>query len=151
MATYHDKRGKFCPPESASLVNKGGDRFKVVRQHRRIRKKRNPRDVAEDLVQQSNRRLQRLAMLGALTAPGFVNLSDVLGESSYGHQFRWRKIEGNKITDPAEYEVTTRKGKARIRKRGRKWFLEMGKRSYEIGRSATFDKAEAVLAKVLDG
>lgn len=35
--SYHDKRGKFCPPDRANLVIKGGSRYRVVRQHRLVK------------------------------------------------------------------------------------------------------------------
>jgi len=34
--TYHSKIGRFCSADSASLVVKDGQKFKVVRQHRRF-------------------------------------------------------------------------------------------------------------------
>jgi hypothetical protein len=38
MISYHSKRGNFCSKASAHSVSKDGERFKVVRQYRRIRK-----------------------------------------------------------------------------------------------------------------
>ena len=35
--SYHGKNGKFCKKASANTVTKGGERFKVVRQYRRIK------------------------------------------------------------------------------------------------------------------
>ena len=35
--THHTKDGKFCSPGSASTVTKDGERYKVVRQHRRMK------------------------------------------------------------------------------------------------------------------
>jgi len=36
-ATYHSKSGKFTNPKAAHTVTKGGERFKVVRQLRRMK------------------------------------------------------------------------------------------------------------------
>lgn len=35
--TYHASNGRFCPPDTAKTVIKDGERFKVVRQHRRLK------------------------------------------------------------------------------------------------------------------
>jgi len=38
--TYHSTNGRFCPPDAAKTVIKDGERFKVVRQHRRLKPKK---------------------------------------------------------------------------------------------------------------
>lgn len=47
--TYHGKNGKFCKADSAKTVVKGGERFKVVRQHRRVCPKPRPATERKDL------------------------------------------------------------------------------------------------------
>jgi hypothetical protein len=36
--TYHSHDGRFCPPHAAKTVVKDGEHYKVVRQHRRIKR-----------------------------------------------------------------------------------------------------------------
>jgi len=40
--TYHSRSGRFCKSDSAAKVVKGGEQFKVVRQHRRVKPKAKP-------------------------------------------------------------------------------------------------------------
>lgn len=72
MTTYHGKNGKFCPPESARVVTKGGEQFKVVRQHRRIGPKGG---VSLDLKRAVEAR-ERVRSIGEMR--GWVPLCDVL-------------------------------------------------------------------------
>jgi len=78
--SYHAKDGKFSSAVSAHSVSKGGERFKVVRQHRRIgpSKKRSKRRAAEDAVARSNLARQRAALTGALSGPGWIPVRQVV-------------------------------------------------------------------------
>ena len=76
--TYHGKKGKFCKRDSAHTVTKDGARYKVVRQHRRMAVSR--RQKAEELVQRLSVAKQRAALTGALSAPGWINLHDIVDD-----------------------------------------------------------------------
>jgi hypothetical protein len=77
--SFHDKKGKFSSAASAHSVSKGGERFKVIRQHRRIgpSKKKSPRQVAEEAIQRANVARQKAALTGALTGPGWITIEQV--------------------------------------------------------------------------
>jgi len=91
--TYHDKKGKFCDPDSAHLVTKGGDRYKVVRQHRRVggSKKSSQRETV-DPFRRVEFAKQRAAMLGKLAGPGWVNLSEGIAAYNRGSRAISRQI-----------------------------------------------------------
>ena len=79
--SYHGKDGKFSSATSAHTVSKGGERFKVVRQHRRIgpsKKAKSARQTAEDAVRRATIARQKAALVGALTGPGWVNLHEAM-------------------------------------------------------------------------
>jgi hypothetical protein len=79
--SYHGKDGKFSSAASAHTVSKGGERFKVVRQHRRIgpsKKAKSARQTAEDAIRRTTLARQKAALLGALSGPGWVNLHEAL-------------------------------------------------------------------------
>jgi hypothetical protein len=77
--SYHDKKGKFSSATGAHSVSKNGERFKVVRQHRRIgpSKRKSKREAVEDAVRRSTVARQRAALTGALTGPGWINVRRV--------------------------------------------------------------------------
>lgn len=80
MATYHSKNGRFSSAASAYSMSKEGDRYKVVRQHRRIgpsKKGKSKRQTAAEAVQRTNLARQKAALTGALTGPGWVNVNRV--------------------------------------------------------------------------
>lgn len=52
--TNHGKDGKFCPPGSAVVVTKDGEKYKVVRQHRRMK----PKSVGAAKVKRHPRRVK---------------------------------------------------------------------------------------------
>ena len=56
--------------------------------------------------------------------------------------------EGWKKT-PTGYELTTAKGVAVLRKKGRRWFLDFVGQSIDLGRRASFDSAEGIISKLL--
>lgn len=82
-ATYHTKSGKFCPKDQAATVSKDGERFKVVRQHRRMKpkgKKAKAKKVSEGLlnkVAEVKARAARVA--GIVERQGWIPMADVLG------------------------------------------------------------------------
>lgn len=80
--TYHSANGKFATPVSAVMANRNGERLKVVRQLRKLSraKKESQRTKAERLVLRSNLARAKATLLGAFTAPGFINISEVFGE-----------------------------------------------------------------------
>jgi hypothetical protein len=80
--TYHAKGGRFCKADSAKIVSRGGEKFKVVRQHHRVddsgkivRKGR--KGKAEEAIRRSNAARQRMALAGDLSAPGFLSVSEM--------------------------------------------------------------------------
>jgi len=77
--SYHDQKGRFSSATSAHTVSKNGERFKVVRQHRRIgpSKRKNKRQAVEDLVVRSNIARQKAALTGAFAGPGWININRV--------------------------------------------------------------------------
>lgn len=52
--THHAANGQFCAPDYAKVVIKNGERFKVVRQHRRVKQR----------VAELNKRVANLAERG---------------------------------------------------------------------------------------
>lgn len=66
--TYHSSLGKFCAPDSAKLVVKGGQKFKVVRQHRRI-------------GERDERTRRRAALLASMPKRKWVSISEVVGKT----------------------------------------------------------------------
>lgn len=91
--SHHDKKGRFTSKANAHTVSKGGERYKVVRQLRRMKpkKRRSDRERATEALQRENRQLQRFALLGALSAPGWVNVHEAfdragLGEAKMSHK-----------------------------------------------------------------
>lgn len=77
--SYHGKDGKFSSSASAYTVSKNGERFKVVRQHRRIgpAKKKNKRQAVEDIVRRSNLARQKAVLKGELSGPGWINVEGI--------------------------------------------------------------------------
>lgn len=71
MTTYHAKTGKFCNADAAHTVVKGGERYKVVRQHRRVNI---PKPVIDPAVEQE------------LPSSKWIPLAEVLAK--YGVQRR---------------------------------------------------------------
>jgi len=66
--TYHSMNGRFCPPDAAKTVIKDGERFKVVRQHRRLKSKKE----ALERPAKSSRWIalpEVIAMLGVVERP----------------------------------------------------------------------------------
>lgn len=78
--TYHGRDGKFSSPLAAVMASRNGERLKVVRQLRRLhrQKKVSARDRAVETVLRANLGKAKAAMLGELSAPGFVNVGEVL-------------------------------------------------------------------------
>lgn len=74
--THHGKGGKFCSPGSAMTVTKDGERYKVVRQHRRIK----PRISAES----EEMRTRGALALARASMRGWTSVSDLFeGTLSY--------------------------------------------------------------------
>ena len=81
MTTYHDKNGRFTSKAGATTAVRDGERLKVVRQLRRLHrsaKKESSHDRVMRTVLQSNLAKAKAGLIGELTAPGFVNVHDVL-------------------------------------------------------------------------
>lgn len=81
--SFHDKNGRFTTADQAHIVVKGGERYKVVRQLRRMKKivRKPPAERATEAIAKSRRELQRFALMGALSAPGFVNVHEAFEQS----------------------------------------------------------------------
>lgn len=79
--SHHDKKGRFTSPDRAHTVSKEGERYKVVRQLRRMKPKKRPaRERATEAIMRERRQLQRFALIGALSGPGWVNLHEAFGD-----------------------------------------------------------------------
>lgn len=74
--THHGKGGKFCSPGAATTVTKDGERYKVVRQHRRM--KSMMRSGVEEVHERGMLALARASM------HGWTNVGDLIeGKLSY--------------------------------------------------------------------
>ena len=79
--TYHGRDGRFSSPMSAVFASRDGERLKVVRQLRRLTRRKvasSPRDKAMETVLRANLGKAKAALLGELSAPGFINVGEVL-------------------------------------------------------------------------
>lgn len=66
--TFHGKNGKFCRSDSANTVVKNGERYKVVRQHRKMK----PRaKSAAEALDHLDRVKSRVAMVSEMITPGW--------------------------------------------------------------------------------
>lgn len=86
-STYHSRNGRFSSSSSAHSVTKEGERYKVVRQHRRIgplKKGKSPRQTAEEAVHRANIARQKAALTGALAGPGWINVKQVFEAATGG-------------------------------------------------------------------
>ena len=79
--TYHAKDGKFTSSRNAQTAVRDGERLKVVRQLRRLRrqKKESSRDRTLKIILQANLAKMKATLNGDLSAPGFINVSDLFG------------------------------------------------------------------------
>lgn len=82
MATYHGKNGRFTSQNSAHTVTRGGERFKMVRQLRRIGGKApepapEPSKDVVDTVEEAKAKEAMAAFLSA--SPGWTPLHDIVG------------------------------------------------------------------------
>ena len=80
--TFHNKSGKFCPKDQAATVTKDGERFKVVRQHRRMKPetKAKKRKVSEGLLDRVAKVKTRAARVTRIVERrGWILLADVVG------------------------------------------------------------------------
>jgi len=107
MASYHDKSGKFCPPNRAHTKSDGGDQYRVVRQHRRIgpdgkeiRVKRGARGVAqvEGFLSRLDRTKARVEHTMGLIGTPLLSFGSIFGEWSneagVGSTFKLKKGSG---------------------------------------------------------
>ena len=84
--TYHGKSGKFTSPSSAHTVTRGGERFRMVRQLRRIGGKPKPDvepegDDVADTVEAAKAKEDLASFL--VTSPGWMPLHEVV-EAAFG-------------------------------------------------------------------
>ena len=81
MATYHGKSGRFTSQRSAHTVTKSGERFKMVRQLRRIGGKpepvEEPEEAVVDTVEEAKAKEALTAFLSA--SPGWTSLHNIMG------------------------------------------------------------------------
>jgi hypothetical protein len=78
--TYHSKSGRFTSQNSAHTVTRGGERFKMVRQLRRIGGKTplpEPESDIPDTVEGAKAKEEMVRFL--LAPPGWKLLHDVVG------------------------------------------------------------------------
>jgi len=77
--TYHGNDGRFTSQRSAHTVTKGGERFKMVRQLRRIGGKPNiePENDVVDTVEASKAKEEMAMFLSS--SPGWIQLHDIMG------------------------------------------------------------------------
>ena len=82
MATFHAKNGRFTSRRSAHTVTRGGERFKMVRQLRRIGGKKPPEpepEASDDVVDSVEEAKVKEAMAVFLSAsPGWTPLHNVM-------------------------------------------------------------------------
>lgn len=79
--TFHGRDGKFASKASAASASRGGERLKVVRQLRRFHRaapKKESREAAVQMLLRMNLARTKATLMGELTAPGFINVSEVL-------------------------------------------------------------------------
>lgn len=76
--TYHGKDGRFASPASAVTANRNGERLRVVRQLRRLHRAKGKTESVMKTVLRANLAKTKAALAGELSAPGFVNVGDVL-------------------------------------------------------------------------
>ncbi len=80
--THHSMSGQFCGAGSASTVTKDGERYKVVRQHRKMGGKKKCPKVADSVLAQVEAAQSKSAAArarGRLT--GWVSMHEVLNAS----------------------------------------------------------------------
>jgi len=88
MTTYHGKSGRFTSQNTAHTVTRGGERFKMVRQLRRIGGKA-PEPASEpskdvvDTVEEA--KAKEVMALFLSTSPGWTSFHDVMG-SVFGEE-----------------------------------------------------------------
>ncbi len=80
MTTFHGKDGKFSSKAGAHSAVRDGERLRVVRQLRRMRqsKTESGADKIARLVLRANLAKMKAGLLGELSAPGYINVADVL-------------------------------------------------------------------------
>lgn len=80
--TFHGRDGKFSAASSATTATRGGERLKVVRQLRRLTRgpKKEDSNKALRSVLRSNLAKAKASLTGALSAPGWINVSDAFDE-----------------------------------------------------------------------
>ena len=74
--TYHGKKGRFCGSGAASSVTKNGERYKVVRQHRRMK----PKSPGKSMAKRSKKEMAKETVSHMATTRGKVKLLDHLGK-----------------------------------------------------------------------
>jgi hypothetical protein len=80
MATFHGKSGRFTSQQSAHTVTKAGERFKMVRQLRRIGGKAPAPEPTSDVVDTVEEAKVKEAMASFLGAsPGWTQFHDIMG------------------------------------------------------------------------
>lgn len=93
-STYHGKDGRFTRSRSANTVTKEGERFKMVRQLRRIGPKPAPEAPPEDVEPEASTEEESEAarsLAGILTAsPGWTSMNDVT-EAVFGKMLLQKK------------------------------------------------------------
>ncbi len=92
--TYHASNGKFCPKKDACSMSKDGERYKVIKQYKRVTRgtagdvqlhgRRRKRSRQAEAMRRSNLGKMKMAVSGELSAPGFVTMGSVLGENENG-------------------------------------------------------------------
>lgn len=71
--THHGTAGKFCSPGSAVTVTKDGERYKIVRQHRRMKPK-----TAATLEALNVAREKRDAAIARSSMRGFIPVASIV-------------------------------------------------------------------------
>lgn len=85
--TFHGKKGRFCGSGSAHTVTKGGERFKVIRQHRRMKPKspgktkvkRSARTVAKETVDRMALVRSKGSLIDHIDGRLYVSMKELLG------------------------------------------------------------------------
>jgi hypothetical protein len=86
-STYHSKSGRFTSPDAAHTVTRGGERYQMVRQLRRIGGKPEPAQEPEDKVVDTVEEAKAKQAVAAFltSSPGWTSLHDVVG-AAFGEE-----------------------------------------------------------------
>lgn len=79
--TFHGKKGRFSSASSAHTVTKNGERYKVVRQHRKMKPKSpgKSKKMAKETIDLMVIARSKIGLVGLMDGVPYVSLRDLLG------------------------------------------------------------------------